>query len=387
MKSNSTAKLIIILSSVGVVIGIAAIVAILVIAKPGNSDKSSSKKVEDEEKPDKKKKDKPAKSEEITVPEDEVEEEPPVEIEPEYNPTTREHFVDNRDPLEILAGDYYLASGAGGWETSLEINEDGTFTADFHDSDMGDMAEEYPDGTLYLGSCTGRFEVVGSVDEYTYRLKVVDKKELYTPDVIEIVDGIRQIYTETYGVEGDGEFEMYLPGKNVSEMTEDSFMWIGMTSSDVFKTTFLTIYAVRNVSTDALFIGERPDVKFEFPENEVLTDISELSGTYDGDDGTVMTVDINRKGYDYSDEKGRGCGLIHYEEDSLPANVDRRDAVLKQFDGAHFEALPFSISEYDQKAYYGWQTYKLHVSRNSDGKLVLTIYDEKEFVYAVFTQR
>ena len=44
--------------------------------------------------------------------------------------------------------DYTFASGAGAWATSLELYEDGSFAGDYHDSDMGDSGDGYPNGTI-----------------------------------------------------------------------------------------------------------------------------------------------------------------------------------------------------------------------------------------------
>ena len=51
-----------------------------------------------------------------------------------------------------------FSSGAGGWSAGLRIGEDGSFTGDFHDSEMGDMGEEYPNGTIYCCSFSGRID-------------------------------------------------------------------------------------------------------------------------------------------------------------------------------------------------------------------------------------
>ena len=46
--------------------------------------------------------------------------------------------------------DLEFSSGVGGWGTSLTLERDGTFSGQFHDSDMGAIGEDYPNGTVYL---------------------------------------------------------------------------------------------------------------------------------------------------------------------------------------------------------------------------------------------
>ena len=68
--------------------------------------------------------------------------------------------------------DFYFASGAGGWATELEIEEDGTFSGEYFDSDMGDRGTDYPNGTRYECEFEGSFQAPEKIDEYSYRLKL-----------------------------------------------------------------------------------------------------------------------------------------------------------------------------------------------------------------------
>ena len=47
-----------------------------------------------------------------------------------------------------------FASGAGGWSTELTLNPDGSFNGNYHDSEMGDTGEDYPNGSMYIASIT-----------------------------------------------------------------------------------------------------------------------------------------------------------------------------------------------------------------------------------------
>ncbi len=53
--------------------------------------------------------------------------------------------------LETLSElEWMFCSGVGAWSTLMWIEPDGTFIGDFHDSDMGDIGEGYPDCMIYF---------------------------------------------------------------------------------------------------------------------------------------------------------------------------------------------------------------------------------------------
>ena len=44
--------------------------------------------------------------------------------------------------FELLSNQtFYFSSGAGAWGTEMDISADGSFTGNFHDSEMGDTGE------------------------------------------------------------------------------------------------------------------------------------------------------------------------------------------------------------------------------------------------------
>ena len=71
---------------------------------------------------------------------------------------------------------FEFSSGAGGWSTELTMGENGTFTGVYHDSEMGETGDNYPDGTVYLCSFHGQFTDPVQVDEYTWTVKVRRKR-------------------------------------------------------------------------------------------------------------------------------------------------------------------------------------------------------------------
>ena len=76
-------------------------------------------------------------------------------------------------PFDQIDGlSFRFSSGVGGWSTDLTIGENGIFTGEYHDSEMGDTGEGYPDGSVYVCSFSGQLSVVEQVDENTWRLRV-----------------------------------------------------------------------------------------------------------------------------------------------------------------------------------------------------------------------
>ena len=63
-----------------------------------------------------------------------------------------------------------FSSGAGAWGTFLDLNDDGTFSGEFHDSNMGETGEGYPYGTVYVCDFSGKFSEPEKINEYTYSI-------------------------------------------------------------------------------------------------------------------------------------------------------------------------------------------------------------------------
>ncbi|MBR3306489.1 MAG: hypothetical protein IKI75_04440 [Lachnospiraceae bacterium] len=123
---------------------------------------------------------------------------------------------------ELSEWSFYFTSGAGGWGTGLEFEPDGSFSGDFHDSDMGVTGPGYPHGMITVCEFTGQLGEYTRVDDYTYRVKV-DSLE-YAPEGQEnIEDDILYVTSTPYGLEDADELIIYLPGKPTAEL-DDAFM-------------------------------------------------------------------------------------------------------------------------------------------------------------------
>ena len=126
--------------------------------------------------------------------------------------------------LESMAGlEWSFCSGAGAWSTDLQIQADGFFTGDYHDSDMGDSTDEYPDGTVYSCVFSGRLSLVGQVDENTWEIRVDELVKEETGEAI--IDRIRYIPSEPYGLSEGDIMLLYRPGTPVSVLSEEMQLW------------------------------------------------------------------------------------------------------------------------------------------------------------------
>ena len=146
---------------------------------------------------------------------------------------------------DLTGMEFYFSSGAGGWATVMTINEDGSFSGNFHDSDMGDTGEQYPNGTLYYCDFNGSFGDLERVDDYTYRTIIDHIDFANTPETEEIKDGVKYVYGTAYGLDDAENLYFYLPGKPVSELPEAYVSWVQM-GPEIEENGCLTIYGLYN---------------------------------------------------------------------------------------------------------------------------------------------
>lgn len=148
-------------------------------------------------------------------------------------------------PLELS-----FSSGAFGWGTVLSLNSDGSFTGGFHDSDMGSIGDDYPNGTYYTCQFTGRFEDIHYVDAFTVSLTLTELTTFRTEGESWIEDGVLYIASYPYGLEDCTEFLLYLPGTPVEGLSEEFRSWLFLGDAQA-----LEGYALRNTEKDYGFVS------------------------------------------------------------------------------------------------------------------------------------
>ena len=125
------------------------------------------------------------------------------------------------ETLSGLAWSY--CSGAGAWSSDMQIGADGSFTCEYHDSDMGDTGDNYPNGTVYFASFSGRMSVAEQTDGNTWKIRVDELRQEFAEETIE--DGVRYVPAEACGL-GEGDVMMlYAPGTAADVLSEDMRFW------------------------------------------------------------------------------------------------------------------------------------------------------------------
>ena len=156
--------------------------------------------------------------------------------------------------FDQLAGlEWSFSSGAGAWSTELRFAEDGSFSGEFHDSEMGEFADEYPNGTTYCCAFTGQMSVVERMDENAWTMRV-DRLDLEKePGEESIDDGVRFVTSEPYGISEGDEMTLYLPGTPVDALTEDMRMWAHLLGDDIPET--LEDWFLYSAANESGFVG------------------------------------------------------------------------------------------------------------------------------------
>ncbi len=176
--------------------------------------------------------------------------------------------------FEALSGlEWSFTSGAGAWSTDLRILADGSFAGEFHDSEIGESDEKYPDGTVYLCSFTGQMSLLGANDEYSWKVRV-ENLTIDSGMADEEIDGtLRFVKTEPYGISAGDEMLLYRPGTPISVLPEDMHMWAhvlpGETDASELENWFLS-----NPKAESGFISWDPqaDVSIANPWVEMSKD-------------------------------------------------------------------------------------------------------------------
>ncbi|SEP78629.1 hypothetical protein SAMN02910369_00631 [Lachnospiraceae bacterium NE2001] len=142
--------------------------------------------------------------------------------------------------------EFCFASGAGGWGTYMTVDADGSFSGNYHDSEMGDSGPDYPNGSVYVCNFSGRFTDIEMVDDHTYKMKLESytTEESDEPQTIE--DGVRYVYANPYGITEGKTFYFYTPGKWIYELPEEFISWSNGVVGDISKDTTLSYYGIYN---------------------------------------------------------------------------------------------------------------------------------------------
>lgn len=146
--------------------------------------------------------------------------------------------------------DFSFSSGAGGWGTDITINNDGTFTGEYHDSEGSN--------TVYICKFNGKFSTPTKVNEYTYSM---DLEFLNTEGKVNdyyYENGIKYIYSTPYGFDNANKFYIYLPGAPVANLPNEFLGW-SFINTDIRKTLPNGFYGIYNFDGKEGFVGLQKD--------------------------------------------------------------------------------------------------------------------------------
>ena len=165
-------------------------------------------------------------------------------------PVTEEAEVSGFSYADLKNLQFIYSSGAGAWATYLTINEDGTFSGEYHDSEMGSIGEGYPNGSCYLSVFQGAFSKPVKVNEYTYSVQVEKITYDQKPGTEEIIDEILYIYSEAAGLANSENIYIYLPDAPYETLPEGykSWAWMAREDADAPKLSFYGLYNEKDES-------------------------------------------------------------------------------------------------------------------------------------------
>ena len=149
---------------------------------------------------------------------------------------------------------FYFSSGVGAWGTEMNIAADGSFTGNYHDSEMGDIGDGYPNGTIYGCTFNGQLSLGEKISDTAYRV-TVDSCELDEGQVEEAIeDEVRYVTAEPVGIKEGMEMVLYLPGQKIEEIPEELRFWLHL-GEDSEASEDLIVYALCSEQEDVGFVG------------------------------------------------------------------------------------------------------------------------------------
>ncbi len=187
---------------------------------------------------------------------------------------------------------FSFSSGAGAWGTVLTIQEDGNFEGNYHDTDMGDTGEGYPNGTVYVCEFSGKFTAPKKVNEYTYAAEIQTMVYQNEPETSEIIDGMRRIYSDAYGLEGAERILFFTKGALIAELPEGYRSWTGYMDLNSLTETELPYIGLYNEAQEEGFSS--------FKNEEAGEEISSID--VELADLEAREAELNQKANAYADQ-------------------------------------------------------------------------------------
>lgn len=151
--------------------------------------------------------------------------------------------------------EFIFCSGAGGWQTSLTIKEDGSFSGLFFDGNLGDIGEGYPNGSVLWSEFDGSFTQPVQTDAYTYSMQIAELEYQEPIGKEEIREEIRYCYADAYGLSDTRTVRIHLPGTPLEEIPEEARRWVGYYDLSQLTGETLPFYVLENEEHQYSFRG------------------------------------------------------------------------------------------------------------------------------------
>ena len=152
-----------------------------------------------------------------------------------------------------LPNSFIFTSGAGGWATKLSVADDGTFSGQYHDSEMGAVGEGYPRGMVYYCNFYGYFSDISKISDHVYHVSLDYLEIEDAPGTKHIEDGILYEAADAYGLAGAFEIYIYTPGTPMKDIPTACLSWmIGRAGSEYLEDVFV----LYNAHGECAFISE-----------------------------------------------------------------------------------------------------------------------------------
>lgn len=256
---------------------------------------------------------------------------------------------------ELSRYQFVFSSGAGAWQTILNINEDGSFKGYYSDSDMGDTGEGYPNGINYSSTFEGKFTTPKKINDYTYSMTIESMKLEKEVGSEEIMDGIKYIYSEPYGLDGAKEIYIYTTKAPLKELPEGFRSWVGYTDLSNAKEEYLPFYGLYNVETESGFSSyEIEETVVDNTESDITVEVAEIEKQYNTMNDRLKNEDLNQSEMNFlakdiyvlwDDEINKVWG---YLKDTLDKDaMDKLTSVQKEWIAKKENEVKKAGSEYE----------------------------------------
>ncbi|MCR5667359.1 MAG: sigma-70 family RNA polymerase sigma factor [Eubacterium sp.] len=190
-----------------------------------------------------------------------------------------------------LPEEYIFTSGAGGWDTRLWIEDDGSFTGYYYDTNLSSENPDEYEYTVYYCKFSGIFTNLTQVDEYTYSANVEDLT-YDTPDKRTVENKVEYITAGAHGLDEAKNVEFYLPGKPVSELS-DMFMGWASSMHTTGESESIEYYGIYNIEEQEAFTSEEP-VEVDTSKSGITEDLYDIYYDTFIEDGDDMSVYISK---------------------------------------------------------------------------------------------